>query len=253
MAYDFPADRVLSQVAHRPWPRPARPWALKQSWHHLLFAHWPVDAQHLRTLLPAGLELDVRGGAAWLGVVAFGLTNVAPRWVPPLPGLSAFAELNVRTYVTYRGKPGLYFLSLDASSRLAVLLGRGLFRLPYDRATIEVQEDAGWVRCRSHREDDGSPRADFQARYRAMGEPTEARRGSIEAFLVERYCLYNLGYRRFLYRLQIHHPPWQLQAVEARLGVNTVAQAAGVTLPGTPPLLHYVRRQDMVAYLPERA
>lgn len=253
MAYDFPADLVLSEVGHRPWPRPAKPWVMRQSWHHLLFAHWPVDAQRVRSLLPAGLELELFDGKAWLGVVSFDMTNVGPRWFPPLPGLSSFPELNVRTYVTYRGKPGLYFFSLDARSSVAVWLARTLFRLPYFGASMEVKTEGEWIRYRSVRRADDGKTAEFQARYRPEGQPKPAPRDSLEAFLVERYCLYNLGHRRQMYRLQIQHPPWQLQPVEARIGVNTVAEPLGLTLPPSPPLLHYARRQDMVAYLPERA
>lgn len=253
MAYDFPAGLVLSQVGHRPWPRPAKPWVMRQTWHHLLFAHWAVDAQRLRALLPAGLELEFFDNKAWLSIVSFDMSNVGPRWFPPLPGLSSFPELNVRTYVTYHGKPGLYFFSLDSGSNVAVWLARTLFQLPSFGAAMEVKAESEWIRYRSVRKGSDGQSAEFQARYRPMGTPSPASRGSIEAFLCERYCLYNLGRGRHLWRMQLQHPPWQLQPVEARIGVNTLTSWLGVPLPATPPLLHYARRQDMVAYLPERA
>src|SRR5262245_27389124 len=87
-------------TAHRPWPLPREPWVMAQSWHDLLFAHWPVPAAVLRPLIPPSLGVDTFDGEAWIGVVPFRMSGVRPRYVPPLPDLSAFPELNVRTYVT---------------------------------------------------------------------------------------------------------------------------------------------------------
>ena len=118
----------------RPWPVPARPWIMRQKWHDLLFMHWPVASSDLRDKIPAALEIDIHEGSAWVGVVPFRMTGVHPRWMPPVPGTSAFAELNVRTYVTENGKPGVWFFSLDAASALAVAAARRWFHLPYFRA-----------------------------------------------------------------------------------------------------------------------
>src|SRR5581483_10089721 len=111
---------------HRPWPVPSAPWAMRQVWNELLFAHWPVEPAQLLPTLPPGLRLDGYNGQAWVGVVPFRLSGLRPRWLPPLPGLSTFPELNVRTYV--RGpdgeKPGVWFYSLDAASPLAVWSAR---------------------------------------------------------------------------------------------------------------------------------
>src|SRR5271154_2737716 len=108
----------LAQTAHRPWPLPAGPWVMAQSWHDLLFAHWPVEAAVLRPLLPPALQIDTFGQQAWLAVVPFRMTGVRLRGTPALPWLSAFPELNVRTYVTTDGKPGGWFFSLDAASAI---------------------------------------------------------------------------------------------------------------------------------------
>src|SRR6266404_10006502 len=125
---------VLQEVAHRPWPMPAGPWAMAQSWHDLLFAHWQVDAAALRPLLPPQLQIDTFGGSAWLAVVPFRMTGVRLPGTPALPWLSAFPELNVRTYVTCDGEPGVWFFSLDAGNALAVAIARAWFHLPYFRA-----------------------------------------------------------------------------------------------------------------------
>lgn len=246
----FPLQ-IVDEVAHRPWPLPAAPWVMTQSWHDVLFAHWPVAPEVLRARLPPGLALDLFAGEAWVGVVPFHMTNVAPRFAPAVPGLSAFPEVNVRTYVTAGGRPGVYFFSLDAESRVAVGLARAMLRLPYYVASMDVTHDGDWVDYWSERHaDEGAPPAEFEARYRPTGPAVAPRAGTLEHFLVERYCLFQVDERR-AYRLDIHHPPWPLQPAEAVVTTNTLVDAAGVTLPPRPPVLHYARRQDMVAWLPE--
>ena len=246
---DFPYA-VLDDVAHRPWPLPEGPWIMTQSWHDLLFAHWPVDARALREKVPAGLELDTFEGQAWLGIVPFHMTNVAPRGVPPVPFVSAFVELNVRTYVTVHGKPGVYFFSLDANSTLAVTAARTLFRLPYFHATMSVAQPEGRIVYRSARDTRMRGVAEFAATYRPIGSIVTPAPGTLEYFLTERYCLYTVDNGFRARRLEIHHWPWRLQAADATIAVNTMADAAGIRLPSIEPLLHFVRRQDTVAWAP---
>src|SRR5579871_2480588 len=93
---------------------------MAMQWHDLLFMHWPVPVDQLRPLIPPALAIETFDGMAWLGLVPFRMSGVRPRFVPALPWLSAFPELNVRTYVTSAGKPGVWFFSLDAANPLAV-------------------------------------------------------------------------------------------------------------------------------------
>ena len=249
MQNDFP-DGIIHQTSHRPWPLPKSPWLMTQSWHNLLFAHWPVDVELLRSRIPPGLPLDLYEGQAWIGVVPFRMTNVAPRFVPALPWVSEFAELNVRTYVTVGGKPGVYFFSLDAESALAVAAARSLLHLPYFTAQMEVRCERDHVNYTSRRTDPGGA-AELVAGYEPAGPPFRAEPGTLEYFLTERYCLYNLDARFRAYRLEIHHPPWTLRRAEASFTVNTMAEAAGIRLPAMAPILHFSSRQDMLAWAPE--
>ena len=244
---DFPYQ-VLDDIAHRPWPQPDGPWFMTQSWHDLLFAHWPVDARVLQEKLPPGLPLDTFDGQAWVGVVPFRMTNVAPRGVPSVPLVSSFLELNVRTYVTLRGKPGVYFFSLDANSTLAVAAARTLFHLPYFSATMKCQYQDGQFVYTSARDTRIEGVAEFAGAYRPIGPVQTAKPGSLEYFLTERYCLYSVDSAFHARRLEIHHWPWPLQTAEATIAVNTMADAAGIRLPAIAPLLHFARRQDMVAW-----
>src|SRR5215213_7254143 len=232
--HDFDTS-ITTRVAHRPWPMPGRPWVMTQTWHDLLFAHWRVDAARLRARIPPWLELDVFGGDAWLGIVPFLMTNVAPRGVPSLPWLSAFPELNVRTYVRAGGKPGVYFFSLDAGSALAVRAARTLLNLPYYSATMRVTQRDERIAYGSTRKSDGP--AAFEAVYGPTGAAFTAVPGTLEYFLTERYCLYHYDRAGKPYRVDIHHPPWPLRPAAATIMTNTMSTASGLVLDDTPPLL----------------
>ena len=239
---------TLDRTAHRPWPMPDEPWLMTQTWHDLAFLHWPVDQTLLRNALPAGLELDIFEGQAWMGVVPFHMTNVAPRGIPALPFVSAFAELNVRTYVTVKDKPGVYFFSLDAANPLAVGAARSLFHLPYHSAVMRVQEREGWYDYASRRAAGSGPSAEFKARYRPSGPVFEAKDGTLEHFLTERYRLYTIDPDNRLLHVDIHHQPWPLQEGEIAIDVNTMVEPTGVRLPDMAPLVHFAKRQDTVAW-----
>lgn len=242
---------ILTDTVHRPWPMPRDPWLMTQTWHELLFAHWPISADALRDTVPASFPIDLFEGQAWIGVVPFRMSNVAPRLVPALPFVSAFPELNVRTYVMVDGKPGVYFFSLDAGSAVAVGAARTLLHLPYHSAEMSVRADSGWIHYKSRRLASGTD-ARFEGRYRAIGSVTPPEPGTLEYFLTERYCLYAVDHAFRPYRLDIHHPRWPLQTADAEIEVNTMAAAAGLRLPSMAPLLHYSTRQDVVAWAPHR-
>jgi uncharacterized protein len=231
---------TVEAVAHRPWPLPGGSWIMAQTWEHLLFAHWPVDDLDV----PAGLELDRFDGKAWLGITPFRVSGLRLRGTIPLPRASSFLELNCRTYVTVGGKPGIWFFSLDAESRGAVEVARRWYRLPYYEARMQAERRGELVDYSSVRDRAERPYV-FEGRYRPTGPVQPARKGSLEHFLAERYCLY-AAHRGKLHRAEIHHPPWPLQPAEAELELNTMAPD-GVEL-GDDPLLHYSERQDVVIW-----
>jgi uncharacterized protein len=213
----------------------------------LLFAHWPVDADALRRLLPDAVRLQTHDGTAWLGITPFRAGAVRLRGTLPLPGVSSFLELNVRTYVTAGGKPGIWFFSLDASSRLAVEAARRTYRLPFFQARIDAITRDGWIEYESARVGNSQGPHVFSASYRPSGDEFHAAQGSLEEFLAERYCLYTVDQRGRLYRAEIHHPPWPLQPAEATIELNTMAPG-DLALPGEGPLLHFARVQDVVVW-----
>jgi uncharacterized protein YqjF (DUF2071 family) len=196
--------------------------------------------------VPEALELDRYGGRVYLGVTPFRLGGLRARGTLPLPVVSSFLELNVRTYVTAGGKPGILFLSLDASSRLAVEAARRAYKLPYHLATITAVPHGDWVEYSCARVGAERPYV-FEGRYRPSGRVARARPDTLEEFLTERYCLYAVDGGGALHRADIHHAPWPLQRAEASIDLNTMPPD-GLVLPDDPPVLHFSRRQDVVIW-----
>jgi uncharacterized protein YqjF (DUF2071 family) len=231
--------QTLRALDHRPWPIPSRPWVMGQTWKRLLFAHWRVSHDALRPHVPKPLILEEWDGSAWIALTPFRVEGLRPRGVPPLPLFSSFFELNCRTYVRAGDRPGIWFFSLDASSRAAVEAARRTYRLPYWFAQIDARGEI--FDARRVGED-----AQFSARYRGRGNPAPAKPGTLEHFLTERYCLYGGDGGRV--RAEIHHPPWLLQPAEATVEQINISP---VSLEGEP-LYHYAERQDVLVWSPER-
>ncbi len=242
----MPYQRHSSQ---RSWQRPPGAWMMAQTWQDVLFAHWPVPLEALRVAIPAPLEVDTYEGTAWLGIVALRATGVRPNGLPPLPFISSFPGLNLRTYVRLGKRPGLWFLSLDTGGLLAAKLGRKLFHLPYFRARMKVRRRKDGIHFECHRADVTAPPAEFCARYRPVGHTSHSRPGSLEHWLTERYCAYSVNEKE-VFRTEIHHRHWPLQQVEADCDVDTMAEAQELALPDIPPLLHYSRSMKVEIWPP---
>lgn len=236
---------ALRTTAHRPWPIPVSQWTWRQSWRDLLFAHWPVSEKAIRHLVPPELEIQSFDGTSWVGVVPFRMAGVMRRPLPDLPWISAFPELNVRLYVERDGRPGVWFLSLDATNPLAVRAARLFFHLPYFKARMSLTGDAD-IRYESERVG-GGPR--FVATYGPASDVYSSEPGSLEHWLTERYCLYAMSPRGRLTRTEVHHAPWPLQQARADIVENTYTASHGLEVEGAP-LLHFARKIDVVVWNP---
>ncbi len=239
-------------MAHRPWPTPDRTWIMRMQWCDLAFLHWKVSASAIQATLPRGLALDTFEGEAYLGVVPFRMAGVAPRGIPPAPGLSRFPELNLRTYVIAEGKPGVWFYSLDASQWLAVRMARWAFHLPYFDAQMKVRIEDGWTFYESTRTHRGAPPGAFRGRYRPVGPEQLAKPGTLEHWLTERYCLYAESRGR-IFRGDVHHAPWPLQPAECEIEHNTIGLGQGFDLSDSPVSQLYAKRLDVVAWFLSRS
>jgi len=241
---------MMQQTEHRPWPLPKGPWVMTQTWEDLLFAHWPIDPDELRRVIPAPLTLDTYEGQAWIGIVPFNITAFRPRWLPSIPRITTFPELNVRTYVVVGDKPGVYFFSLDAANWPAVIGARLWFHLPYVFAQMSVRHNVDWVVYDSVRKDRSAPPGAFHASYIINGHLNYAPPGSLPHWLTERYCLYAVGPRNQVIRGEIHHAKWPLQPATAKIEVNTLPLPGGLRLPNVPPLLHFAKKIDVAMWPP---
>jgi uncharacterized protein len=246
------ADSILFATAHRPWPMPTAPWIMTQRWNDLLFLHYSLDPELVGAKVPDVLTLDTYRQRAWVSVTPFWLNHLRPPGVPSLPWFSRFDEINVRTYVTYGGKPGVYFFSLDASNLSAVWGARIFYRLPYWQASMRVKgKGSARIEYSSKRQHGPKP-AELKCSYGPLLPQTfHGRPGSLEHFLTERYCLYSVTKKR-LYRGNIHHLPWELQEASLDLRQNTMAQTAGLELPPQPDLAFFSRELKVLFWAPER-
>ena len=183
-----------------------RSWIGQMIWHDLLFAHWPVPASALRQHVPAQLEIEEFDGTAWLAIVPFLMTGVRLRWLPAFPYYSRTLELNVRTYVRHRDRPGVYFFSLDAERWILVQGARATFHLNYLHARMSLTRQPGdRINYQSLRIHPGAPPAAIRITYQPAGEPYLTKPGTLESWLTERYSLFADAPNGNLFRGDIHH------------------------------------------------
>jgi uncharacterized protein len=259
------AGSLLYSVEHRPWLPPDTQWLFSQSWNDVLFAHFAMAPSVLRPLVPEALTLDLYDDDAWLTISPFSTSHLRPSGVPPLPMLSYFPQVNVRTCVSREGKPGIFTFSADAANLSAVWFARVFFRMPYWHSAIQVSGAA--VRARRARQS-GEDTIRFRSRrlhgpaavsgpatidvaYTPAGTAERARPGSLDEFLIERYCIYSY-HRGRLYRTELHHQPWPLQPASVELQSNSLAEPLGLSLPPYPHLCHFSRCNKLLTWAPER-
>jgi uncharacterized protein len=234
--------RSLRRIGHRPFPPPESRWTLGQTWEQTFWAHWPVSVREVRRLVPGELEIEEHDASAWLGIVFFRVRALRARGALPLPGISSFLQVNVRTYVRGPdGLPGVWFFSIDVSSRLAALGVRRLYHVPAFHARMTLDPVADWQEAECVRL--GEPGRVFSGRYRPSGETFHPVPGSLESFLTERYRLFTADGRA-----EIHHARWLLCPAEAEIELTSIAP---VSLDGAPRCCHVAFRQDALIWPPE--
>ncbi|RQW73612.1 DUF2071 domain-containing protein [Lysinibacillus composti] len=219
---------------------------MKQIWSDLLFAHYPIKYEVLRKLVPEALHLDSYNGMCWIGVVPFRMSGIRLRGLPSIPGTDQFPELNVRTYVTLDGKPGVYFFSLDAANWLAVKGAKTLYHLPYWHADMEIKNSGTNIEFKSKRLQDNE--IELACSYRPISEPFQASKGSFEEWMVERYCFYTLNSSGVPLRCDILHEPWRLQEAEAEFRYNSILSKQGIDVASDSPIVHFAKKIEVRAW-----
>lgn len=229
---------VLKAVNHRPYPLPNKRWLMTQTWEDLVFIHYPIQKERIEQHIPSPLEVDTFDGVAWIGVVPFWMKNIRMHGLPPIPFASSFLELNVRTYVTYQNKKGVYFFSLDANHLPAVMMARTFFSLPYLHAHIRFSRFGDSMDFKSVRKHQGFPNTCFEASYKPTSSSFIAKKGSLEEWLVERYNLL-LVKKNQVYIGHIHHQPWELQHADIEIKTNDLLPFLPSSIQNEKPLVHY--------------
>ncbi len=232
--------------------KPAAQPIMHQTLGKLLFMHWPVPLELLRSKIPSRLEIDVHDGVAWIAITPFTMWNVRAVGVPAIPGLNAFHECNVRTYVHVDGVPGVWFFSLDATKIIPVLAARVFFALNYLKAQIDLCQVASTVNYVLKRPaQDGGGAAELEVSWTIGKSLPVSEPESREFFFTERYCLY-AGTNQQLSRARIWHPPWSLRSAKVNSFRATMLSAHGLPEPDSAPFLHHAEELDVLIYAPEK-
>lgn len=230
MEDDFPID-------HLPFPMPSRKHTLSQEWRELTFMHWEVDIVKLQAHLPAGLEVDTYGGKAYVGIVPFIMENVRPTWFFSTPFISTFPEFNIRTYVTKDGIPGVYFLTLEAKSMVTCSYAPKAYGLPYRYAKAKVRKDGNNIQWNSSRKDG---KLNLIGNTEITGEQTQAKPGTLEEFLFERYSLYTNKNGKVM-RGYTHHKKWDFQDAKVTVTENSLTKSFDLGIKNLlePDFVHF--------------
>jgi uncharacterized protein YqjF (DUF2071 family) len=230
---------ILSTNKHRPWALPASQWKFYQEWNNSLFLHWKVDKDIVLELIPKELQLDLIDGEAWVSLVAFTMQKIRPRFLPHFRPISDFHEINVRTYVTQNGKPGVYFLSMEGHKSFSVFLSRALSGLPYIKSKMIRNLD-----LKSYTS--YNPEKNFRLNVNYKIKEEIAAKNPLELFLTERYSLYQ-DTKNHLFRYEIHHLPWVLNTVEV-FDLITDYKIGGLDLNKKPDLANYSKGVEVIAW-----
>ena len=227
---------AVRQDGHLPFPMPNRPFAISQECRELTFMHWKVDPERLKPHLPDGLEIDLFNGEAYVGVIPFVMKNVRPRGLPSVPGISTFAEFNVRTYVIKDGQAGVFFLTLDAKSLVTCFYAPRAYGLPYRYAKASVKYEGESLQWRSRRSSDG---AELIGSTSNKGPLQSSDSNTLEHYFFERYCLYT-EHQGCIRRAYVYHQPWSFTEAEVNLESNSLLESYNMGLDAlSPDLIHY--------------
>lgn len=235
---------ILQVTSYPPFLSPVKPWVMTQTWHHLLFAHWPVTVAYIREFIPPPLTVDTIDGFAWVGIVPFNMSHIRFRGLPYIPGTTRFPEINVRTYVVHNGIPGVFFFSLDTTHPLAVIGARRFLSLPYYQAKIQTSQKNNIFLYRNKRIHRSAYPASFEAEYTPVSDGFYSSASSMEHWLTERYCLYTYD-DHYMYRGDIHHTPWTLHHAKAFISENSMLTPLRFPVKQSQPLLHYARKKKV--------
>ncbi len=230
-------SEILKATAHRPWPLPTKNWSFYQEWNAAVFLHWQVELKTLKQFIPSALEIDVFEGKPWVSVVAFTMEKIRPRYLPYFPPISNFNEINIRTYVTYKGKPGVYFLSIEGGTKSSCKLSKLISELPYRFSKMK--------RTKHH----------YQSHNRTYNDSLNIRysvkqkikhKSKLELWLTERYALFQ-DTPSTINTFEIHHIEWPIHDIHLE-SMHLDYERFDALMPNDPLLAHYSKGVQILAW-----
>ena len=230
-------EDILTQRSNRQYPLPQKKWKYYQQWHNTVFFHWKVPRILLEEYIPKGLELDTHHNIAWISLVAFEVKNMRMRNLPVLPYISHFHEINIRTYVTRDGIPGIYLFSIETDKLIEVLFSRLLIGLPYKKSMIKRTE-------RSLLAQNGVLNSYLNIEVKNKASVLE--KTDLDFWLSERHALYE-NCNEKMYRFDVHHPEWNLYNLNAK--INKIKYKAGrYNFNIYPDKVHYSKKIEVLLW-----
>ncbi|MBA2175100.1 DUF2071 domain-containing protein [Halobacillus locisalis] len=218
-------------------------WIMHQTWEELVFMHWPVSVDLLRPHIPETFEIDTYDGTAWIAIVPFRMNDIRFRGMPSVPLGNQLLELNVRTYVSYNGEPGVYFVTLDANHPLGIFLARTVFGLPYVHANMRMDQTDEIFHFTSRRTHSGYAPAHFHASFKTISPPVPSQPGSLLYWLTERYALWVIR-GSSIYKGPIYHRNWSLQKAESEVYINQLTDFLPASVFESKPMTYYSKSLD---------
>lgn len=197
-------QEILSYTDHRPWSISTGKWKFYQEWNNSIFLHWRVDYEELSKLVHPDLEIDMFEGEAWVSLVVFNMEKIRPKSLPSLSLISNFPEINIRTYVKYKGKSGVYFLSIEGAKRLSCTIAKSISELPYRFSSMSRKTN-------SFKSTNRKMIDSFIMSY-SVGNKIEKKR-ELDYWLTERFALFQDS-EKYINEFQIHHVEWPLYKVD---------------------------------------
>lgn len=233
----MPPGEILKCTNHRPWALPGGGWKYYQEWQNVFFLHWKVELSELQKYVPHELEIELYNGKAWVSIVGFDMQNIRPRYLPAFSLVSNFLELNIRTYVKHNDKSGVYFLNIEAGSRVSSFLAKFLSGLPYQYVPIICRDGSFELHNQKH----GNK---FSVKY----QPKEviAEKLGVDRWLTEKYALYHVQEDKS-YIFEIHHLEWPIQKIDISSLQFHYPKFQGL-LNGRPELAHYSSGVEVMAW-----
>jgi len=219
---------------------------MTQEWHNVLFLHWPISPEVLRKHIPSELELDLYNNQAWIGLIFFEVKGNRPRFIPPIPGLNSFLEINIRTYVTYQGRAGIHTFSLDVNNPLIVGLATLGSFLPYHSAKMSFKRRKNTFTINSRRLNRSFPEALITS-FEPI--PSVNERNQLDRWLTERYHLWTKP-KNQLFRIDTFHSHWQLQKVKGTVQLNTMGSFINNDFLDKQPIAHYSNMKKAIIFPP---